>query len=375
MPAPDIDAMRRYAVARTLFKPTQLPTAIKRLGFVQADPIRAPARAQDLILRHRVKGYRAGDLERRYARLAIEEDCFVNYGYLPRPALALLHPRVPRKPWDAKMQRLAQQVLDYVQAKGATHPKQLLAAFDHGRQPGYWRGELNTSTLLLDGLHYRGHLRVQRRDSGTRVYVPIAHAEQDDSPEARLARAARLVDMIVQLYAPLPAASLVYLGRLLRYGAPQLQDQTRAVCGAARERYAHAVVEGQTWFWPAAENPRSRRYACDEQLRLLAPFDPIAWDRRRFSLLWGWTYKFEAYTPAAQRRMGHYALPILWGDQIPGWANLKLVNGRLQHELGFAGQVPRGAVFRQAFDEELLRLGRFLGLDETAVELTSRTSF
>ena len=59
--------MRRAAVARTLFAPTTLQRALDRLGFVQADPIRAPARAQDLTLRHRVDGYRAGDLERRYA--------------------------------------------------------------------------------------------------------------------------------------------------------------------------------------------------------------------------------------------------------------------------------------------------------------------
>ena len=57
-----LDHLRRYAVARSLFKPTTLSRAIQRLGFVQADPIRAPARAQDLTLRHRVAGYRAGDL-------------------------------------------------------------------------------------------------------------------------------------------------------------------------------------------------------------------------------------------------------------------------------------------------------------------------
>ena len=68
---------------------------------MQADPIRAPARAQDLTLRHRVKGYRAGDLERRYPRLPIEEDCLVNYGFLPREHLALMHPRVARRAWDA----------------------------------------------------------------------------------------------------------------------------------------------------------------------------------------------------------------------------------------------------------------------------------
>jgi uncharacterized protein YcaQ len=60
-------ALRRFAVARSLFAPVSLQQAIDRLGFVQADPIRAPARAQDLTLRHRVSGYRAGDLERQYA--------------------------------------------------------------------------------------------------------------------------------------------------------------------------------------------------------------------------------------------------------------------------------------------------------------------
>ena len=79
-----LDHLRRYAVARTFFTPTTLPRAIRKLGFVQADPIRAPARAQDLTLRHRVKGYAVGDLERRYAALGIEEDFFVNYGFLLR---------------------------------------------------------------------------------------------------------------------------------------------------------------------------------------------------------------------------------------------------------------------------------------------------
>ena len=60
-----LDHLRRYAIARSLFKPTTLMRAIEKLGFVQADPIRAPARAQDLTLRHRVIGYRAGELERR----------------------------------------------------------------------------------------------------------------------------------------------------------------------------------------------------------------------------------------------------------------------------------------------------------------------
>ena len=87
------DHLRRYAVARSLFKPTTLKGALHRLGFVQADPIRAPARAQDLILRHRVKGYHAGDLERLYPKLEIEEDFFVVYGVLTKSLQALMHPR------------------------------------------------------------------------------------------------------------------------------------------------------------------------------------------------------------------------------------------------------------------------------------------
>ena len=87
--------LRSHAIARSLFAPTTLPKAIERLGFVQADPLRAPARAQDLTLRHRVKGYVAGDLERRYPRLAIEEDFFVNYGFLPRATAASSHGTSP----------------------------------------------------------------------------------------------------------------------------------------------------------------------------------------------------------------------------------------------------------------------------------------
>ena len=102
MPAITLDHLRHHAVARTLFPPTTLPKAITQLGFVQADPIRAPARAQDLTLRHRVQGYRAGDLEARYPRLGIEEDFFVNYGFLPRATQALMHPRTARTTWPAE---------------------------------------------------------------------------------------------------------------------------------------------------------------------------------------------------------------------------------------------------------------------------------
>jgi len=66
-----LDDLRRFAIGRSLFAPTTLARAIEKMAFVQADPIRSPARAQDLMLRHRVKNYCAGDLERRYESLGV----------------------------------------------------------------------------------------------------------------------------------------------------------------------------------------------------------------------------------------------------------------------------------------------------------------
>jgi hypothetical protein len=204
---------------------------------------------------------------------------------------------------------------------------------------------------------------VARREAGTRVYEAIEHPPQDDGPEARLSRAGRLVDMVVQLYAPLPAASLGYLCLLLRHGVPHVAAELRQVREQATARYAHAEVDGRLWFWPRGENPAAAGHRADDRLYFLAPFDPVVWDRRRFHLFWGWEYKMEAYLPAHKRLRGHYAMPMLWAEQVAGWANLKVVDGRLQHELGFTGPRPRGRAFRLALDEALDRMQAFLQLE------------
>src|SRR6266702_6743916 len=119
----NLDELRRFAVARTLFTPTTLKRALHKLGFVQADPIRAPARAQDLTLRHRVRGYRAGDLERRYAALGVEEDHFINYGFLPKAVHALMHPRVVDWGWPAAQKARAKALRAFVAARVDVHPR------------------------------------------------------------------------------------------------------------------------------------------------------------------------------------------------------------------------------------------------------------
>ena len=355
-----IDLLRRFAVARALFPPTTLSRAIERCGFVQADPIRAPARAQDLTLRHRVTAYRAGDLERRYERLDIEEDVFVNYGFMPRAVHGLMHPRRYASEWPPPRRRRAQKLLEFIRARGTVHPREVDAHFSHGTVVNYWGGSSNATTHLLEEMHYAGLVRVVRREAGIRIYS--AREPASDPPDSRDGRGKldALVDVAVRVYAPLPAASLSHLVSRLRYGAPQWRGDLREALRRARARLAHARVEGIDWFWPADDRPSAAPSA--NVVRLLSPFDPVVWDRRRFEMLWAWGYRFEAYTPVPKRRLGYYALPLLWRDRVIGWGNLTLKNGSLHCVFGYVGSQPRSRAFNRELDAEIARMRAFLGV-------------
>jgi uncharacterized protein YcaQ len=357
--------LRAYAVARSLLTPTTLPRALQRLGFVQADPIRAPARAQDLTLRHRVRGYRDGDLERRYPKLAIEEDALHNYGFVTRDVQALMHPRTLSK--KTRIERshpeLIEPIVEFVRANGPTHPRELDP--DHGGRSvtNYWGGSSAAATHMLDTLHYRGTLRVVRRERGIRVYgVATHHAAADEGPAAH-ERVGRLIAQLVNLYAPVPAASLRQLTMMLRYGAPGLAALLvdRGAVGRALDagHIAKVVVDERAWYMPPGERLADPATAA---VRLLAPFDPVVWDRRRFELFWHWRYRFEAYTPPDKRVLGYYALPMLYGDDVVGWANARTSDDKLQVELGFAAKRPRDAIFKRELDAELARFADFLGV-------------
>ena len=358
-----LDHLRRYAIARSLFKPTTLGKAIGKLGFVQADPIRAPARAQDLTLRHRVLNYTVGDLERRYPKLPIEEDFFVNYGFLPRAHHHLMHPRVPRTAWSAARKRKAQAVLEFIREQGPVHPRVVDAHFAHGKITNWFGGSTNATTHLLDDMHYRGLLRIARRESGTRIYaVRETAAVQPDAATAS-ARFDALLDVVMRKYAPLPAASLGQLLSLLCVGAPQWRTQRAAALARAKQRFAHARIDGIDWYWPGEESPRSSRWRLDDEVRLVTPFDPIVWDRRRFTFFWDWIYRFEAYTPAPKRKLGYYALPLLWRGRVIGWANLSVSGAQLHGSFGYVGgEAPRDPEFAAGLEAELARISLFLGM-------------
>ena len=302
-----LDDLRRFTVARNFFKPINLKSALEKMGFVQADPIRAPARAQDLILRHRVNNYKAGELERRYATLDVEEDFFINYGYVSRKLYSLMHPRSDTITTRADRKR-ARLLLEFVRERGSVHPREVDEYFAHGKVTNYWGGSSNATTHLMDAMHYRGMLRVLRREKGIRIYAPREHEPQKLSVAERRARVDALVDTVVRIYAPLPASSLTYYVRRLRYAAPQWTADLTDALARSRKRLRHVRV-GVDWYCPADEDPLPA--PAQETVRLLAPFDPVVHDRARFELLWNWQYRFEAYTPVAKRKLGYYAMPLL----------------------------------------------------------------
>jgi uncharacterized protein YcaQ len=178
-----------------------------------------------------------------------------------------------------------------------------------------------------------------------------------------------LVDVAVRIYAPLPGPSLSFIVRQLRYAAPQWQGELTSALQRAKERLSHTGVDGVEWYWPSAEDAlinaaAAKKKSAPDTVRLLAPFDPVVRDRPRFELLWGWEYRFEAYTPVPKRKLGYYALPLLWRDRVIGWANLSVKNGELQSEFGYVRSRPRERDFKRELEAELNRMRVFLRLTD-----------
>ena len=140
-------------------------------------------------------------------------------------------------------------------------------------------------------------------------------------------------------------------------------------------------LDGVTYLWPALtsgpggalrEGQLPHPDEVPRMVRLVAPFDPLVWDRRRFEQLWGWAYRFEAYTPVKKRVRGYYALPLCWGSRVIGWANVtrspadagSAAARAMDVELGFVTRRPRERDFGRELEAELERLRHFLAAPE-----------
>ena len=347
--------MRHQAIVQTLFEPCSLNDALAGLGFVQADPIRAPARAQDLILRHRVGDYHAGDLERRYPELDLDEAYLYVYGFLPRPTAKLLFPSKGKR-----LTKLQTAILDLLKEEPALIPNDIERHFGKRTAANGWGGQSGLARLAMEDLHRRGHLRVVGRQRGIRIYGAARISDDVPRPSERFRR---LVLLAANLLAPLSQQSLQEVAARIER-PPRTASASVVKQLLADGELVSEICDGVAYVWPfsapAVEAP-------PERVRFLSPFDPLVWDRRRFEHFWGWPYRFEAYTPAAKRRWGYYALPMLFRDQMIGWANLAVASGHLAVDLGYVNQAPTEPGFKTALGDEIERFEAFLGLSESAL--------
>jgi uncharacterized protein YcaQ len=343
--------LKCHAIASSLFAPTTLGRAVSKLGFVQADPIRAPARAQDLILRQRVEDYRAGDLDRKYRALRLEEDFLYAYGFMPVETWRLLHPRVQRELTAAE-----QRVLEAVSLRRHLHPRELEAILGKDREVNAWGGYSKSTTRSLERLHYLGLIRIAGREKGIRLYERALLNPQLLDGEERLRKLALL---IARILAPVPQNRLSAALRHLGYAAPELEGRTRIVAKLLKTgELDSALVDGVRYVWPPG---RLIRREPDGVVRFLAPFDPVVWDRPRFEHFWGWAYRFEAYTPPAKRKLGYYAMPLLWRTEVIGWVNTLKQGSDWRIAAGFiSGKRPIEKSFSSEFESEWERFRRFL---------------
>ncbi len=178
----------------------------------------------------------------------------MNYAFLMRAHHGLMHPRTPRTAWTPARRKRADAVLDFIRAHGAVHPRVVDAHFAHGKVTNWFGGSSNATTQLLDEMHYRGLVRVARRDGGIRIYAvrepdaePCGEGSSPGPAPAAAGRFDALVDVVINKYAPLPAASLGQLLSLLCGGAPQWRAQRAAALARAKARFARTRLDGIDW--------------------------------------------------------------------------------------------------------------------------------
>jgi uncharacterized protein YcaQ len=333
-----------------------LRAAMDTLGFVQVDPLNVCGRMHDLILRHRVAGYREGDLHR--FTHAPDRPSFEHH--LPDQGILAVF---PTEAWPfvkaAMLERrdqlrkgllrvltaddpgLARKILREIERRGPLSSDEI----EHdGRAITGWGTAGNAVKVMLERLFVHGHVLLCERRGFRRVYdlpervLPAAVLALKNPGARELARWSALTR--------LRQRRLVTLSALHRKAIGEEAVEVR-VPGCARLYVLRADL-------PLLAAARTEEPPPPPEPLLLAPLDPLVYDRRVTRELWGLDYTWEAYTPIEKRRRGHYSLPVLSGLELVGTVDpkadrprgrLRVSGRRIRKGAAIAGGVASLAAF------------------------------
>jgi uncharacterized protein YcaQ len=356
---------------------------VGRLGLLQLDSVSVLVRAHYLPLFSRLGPYDRGLLDRLAAhdglaqprhRRRLFEYWAHEASLLPVELQPLLRWRMARAEqgqgvWSriAETARdrpeLVAQVLDEIGARGPLGSSEIDGG---GARSSAWWGWTETKNVL-EFLFWTGRLTAAGRRGFERRYDltervlpgPVLAAPTPEEPEAHR----RLL---------LHAATALGVA-----AAADLRDYFRLPAAGCAARLAELVEAGallpvrvEGWRQDAFLSASAAFPRRAGGRALLAPFDPLIWERARTERLFGFTYRLEIYTPAARRRHGYYVLPFLLGDRLVARVDLKAdrATSRLLVRAAHAEATTDPAAVAEALADELSLMAGWLGLERVEIE-------
>jgi len=350
---------------------------IDRLGLLQIDSVNVLARAHYLPLFSRLGNYDSAHLDGLAwggkGRRGLFEFWAHEASLLPLASQPLLRWRMARAAAGTskgKLQEFRREKATYIESvRREVADRGPIAASDltnGGPKRGPWWG-WNDGKLALEWLFFAGIITTAtRRGTFERVYDLTERVLPSD---------------ILALPTPSPEQAQRELLRLSARALGvatefDLRDYFRLPVADTKARLAELVeagdlvpVEVEGWNRPGFLDPAARQPRQIDARALLAPFDPLIWERDRTERIFGFFYRIEIYTPVAKRKHGYYVLPFLLGDRLVGRIDLK--SDRLNSTLLVpAAHLEPGIEARHVaapMREELRLMADWLGLERLAL--------
>lgn len=312
-----------------------IASALAHHGYIQIDPINVCGRMHDLILRNRVRDYREGALMRHLHgdgtplaaahRTAFEHhlpDTSVLVAF-PLNAwphlLTAMHARTKRAgPWSGRLTPRERDLATHILAEIATRgPLSSEHIEDDGRRARRGWGAATLAKSTLQKLFFHGRVLIARRDGNRRLYdlpervLPAATLAAGEPTALATARWLALTKLRQRRLTTLKRAEL-------RVVADAVQPVTLTDADAP---LLYCLKEDAPLLASSALSNAPLPFSGSPTL--LAPLDPLIYDRRVTAALWGYDYTWEVYTPPHKRTRGYYALPILSGHELVGHVDPK----------------------------------------------------